>query len=267
MGIIKYGTPIEQYNLGGKDIYVKREDLSSAPPAPALAKLRGVYKRLIKVKEMGYKTIGVMDTRVSKSGLGCGAIANELGGLEVVNFYPHLVSEKGTPENQQKVLDIGHKIHPLSGGRTAVLYSQCKKIANQNGWYMMPLGLVVEESVEGVINECETITMNPSTIVMAVGSGMMIAGVSIAMANKVERIVGISAGMSPTRQRKRIMDLLGMDLPGNVEIIKSEKDYYTPEEIDCPFPSSIWYDRKAFKWMMENLGSLKEPILFWNIGV
>jgi hypothetical protein len=73
--------------------------------------------------------------------------------------------------------------------------------------------------------------------------------------------------MSPTRQKKRIFDLLGLDLPSNVEIIKSEKDYYTPEEIDCPFPSSIWYDRKAYRWMKEHINELKQPILFWNIGV
>jgi 1-aminocyclopropane-1-carboxylate deaminase/D-cysteine desulfhydrase-like pyridoxal-dependent ACC family enzyme len=72
----------------------------------------------------------------------------------------------------------------------------------------MPLGLVVVESVDGVIEECKTIHINPATIVMAVGSGMMLAGVSIAMSGKVENIIGISAGMSPARQKKRIMDLL-----------------------------------------------------------
>lgn len=56
-------------------------------------------------------------------------------------------------------------------------------------------------------------------------------------------------------------------MPSNVEIIKSEKGYYEPEEIDCPFPSSIWYDRKAYRWMVENFNNLDGSILFWNIGV
>lgn len=267
MGIINYNTPIEEYEVKGRKVYVKREDLSTNSPAPALAKLRGVYKRMLKLKAQGIKTIAVMDTRVSKSGLGCGALANEMGGIEVVNFYPHLVAQIGVPDNQQRVLDIGHKIHPLKGGRTAVLYSQTKRIAKENGWYMMPLGLVVEESVEGVIEECNTIPFIPDNIIVSVGSGMMLAGISIAMAGKVKKIIGISAGMSPSRQRKRISDLLGLDLPSNVEIIKSEKGYYEPEEFECPFPCSIWYDRKAFRWMVENFNNLDGSILFWNIGV
>lgn len=266
--LIQNNTPIEEYEINGRKVFVKREDLSSLPPCPALAKLRGVYKRLEKLKEQGVKIIGVMDTRVSKSGIGCSAIANEIG-LKVINFYPHLVSYKTIPipENQQKVLNLGHIIFGLKGGRTAVLYSQMKKICKINEWYPMPLGLVVEESVDGVIKECENLSFIPDNLIISVGSGMMLAGVSIALAGKVKNIIGISAGMSPERQRGRIRKLLGIDLPSNVKIIKSEKGYYEPEEFPCPFPCSIWYDRKAFKWLNDNIDSLDGSILFWNIGV
>lgn len=266
MKLIQNNTPIEKYQIQGREIFVKREDLSSLPPCPALAKLRGVYKRLTKLKEQGVNKVGVFDTRVSKSGLGCSAIANELGDLEITNFYPHLISYEEPPEQQKKVLELGHKIYGMKGGRTAVLYSQAKKICKENGLEMMPLGLVVEESVEGVIEECNTIPFIPDNIIVSVGSGMMLAGISIAMAGKVKKIIGISAGMSPSRQRKRISDLLGIDLPSNVEIIKSEKGYYEPEEFECPFPSSPWYDKKAYKWMYDHLEELNGTILFWNIG-
>ena len=268
--LIRNNTPVEEYQISGLSgvlkYWVKREDLSTNPPCPSLAKLRGVYKRMLKLKEQGIKTIAVFDTRVSKSGLGCAAIANEIGGIRVVNFYPHLVEQKGIPEIQQKVLELNHEIFPLRGGRTAVLYSQMKNYAEKNGWYSMPLGLVVTESVDGVISECDNLPFIPDTIVMAVGSGMMLAGVTIALASKVKRIIGISAGMSPLRQRKRIMDLLGMDLPSNVEIIKSDKDYYTPEECYCPFPSSPYYDRKAYKWLCDNIENLEGNLMLWNIG-
>lgn len=265
--LIRNNTPIEEYTFQGKTFFVKREDLSCLQPLPALAKLRGVYKRMLKLKEQGITKIGVMDTRVSKSGLGCSVLANEIGGIEVVNFYPHLVSYKECPEVQQKVIELGQGVWGLKGGRTSVLYSQAKKICEEKGWYMMPLGLVVNESVDGVIEECNNLTIIPDLIIMPVGSGMMLAGVSIAMSGKVKKIIGISAGMSPNRQKKRIFDLLGIELPFNVEIIKSEKGYYEPEECECPFPSSIWYDRKAFKWMIENFEKLEGKVLFWNIGV
>lgn len=270
--LINNNTPVERYLMkfpsGGElEYFVKREDLSTNPPLPALAKLRGVYKRMLKLKEQGVKKIAVFDTRISKSGLGCAGLANEIGDIEVTNFYPHLISQIGVPENQQKVLDIGHKIQGMKGGRTAVLYSQMKKIAEKEGMYAMPLGLVVVESVQGVIEECDNLPFIPETIVMPVGSGMMLAGVTIALSGKVKKIIGISAGMSPSRQRKRISDLLGVDLPINVEIIKSEKSYYEPEEIETPFPSSPWYDKKAYKWMLENFDKLDGRVLFWNVGV
>jgi threonine dehydratase len=264
--LINNNTPVDIFWIKGRTIYVKREDLSTNPPCPSLAKLRGVYKRILKLKEQGVKTIAVMDTRISKSGIGCAAIANEIGGIEVINFYPHLKAQIGTPENQQRVLDLGHKIYPLLGGRTAVLFSQMTRMAHAKGWHTMPLGLVVEESVDGVIKECESLNYKPDIIVIAVGSGMMLAGVSIALAGKVKKIIGISAGMSPVRQRGRIMKLLGIDLPSNVEIIKSDKGYYEPEECYCPFPCSIWYDRKAWKWLVDNIDSLEGKVLFWNIG-
>lgn len=270
--LINNNTPVEEYYLvyqngGIKKYWVKREDLSTNYPLPALAKLRGVYKRMIKIKEQGIKTIAVFDTRVSKSGLGCAGIANEIGGIDVINFYPHLVSQIGVPENQQKVLDIGHKIQGMKGGRTAVLYSQMKKECEKMGYYPMPLGLVVNESVDGVIAECDNLPFTPDTIVMPVGSGMMLAGVTIALSGKVKKIIGVSAGMSPSRQRKRIMDLIGLDLPNNVDIIISEKSYYEPEDIETPFPSSRWYDKKAYKWMLENFDKLEGKVLFWNVGV
>lgn len=264
--LINENTPIEKYFVKGREIFVKREDLSTNPPCPALAKLRGVYKRMLKLKEQGITKIGVMDTRVSKSGLGCAAIANEIGNIDIINFFPCLVSYTEYPEIQQKVLELGQGVWGLKGGRTAVLYSQAKKICKEKGWYMMPLGLVVEESVDGVIKECETLPFIPDYIFVSVGSGMMLAGISISMASKVKKIIGISAGMSPKRQRKRIMDLVGIDLPSNVEIIKSEKGYYEPENIETPFPSSPYYDKKAYRYMIENFDKLEGRILFWNIG-
>jgi hypothetical protein len=60
-------TPIESYSFNDKNIFVKREDLCVESPAPALAKLRGISKRLEKLKEQGITLVGVLDTRISKS--------------------------------------------------------------------------------------------------------------------------------------------------------------------------------------------------------
>jgi hypothetical protein len=36
--------------------------------------------------------------------------------------------------------------------------------------------------------------------------------------------------------------------------------------IDCPFPCNRYYDKKAFKWMVDNIDSIIQPVIFWNIG-
>ena len=39
------------------------------------------------------------------------------------------------------------------------------------------------------------------------------------------------------------------------------------ENIHTEFSSSIYYDKKALKWLDDNYNKLEQPVLFWNIGV
>jgi len=264
--IINEQTPIEKYHIKDRDIYVKREDLSCNYPAPFLSKLRGVYKRLEKVRAMGYKKIGVFDTRISKAGWGVSAIAQELGGLEVFNFYPHLKQYKETPYNQQKVLELGGKLFPMEGGRTAVLYALAKRIMEQENIYIMPLGLCIEETFFETKKIAEKIEdFLGGSLVVCIGSGMITSGIAAGLSKKLKNIYAISAGMSPERQFRRIKNFI--EIPENLTIIKSQEDYYYQEKIETPFPCSEYYDKKAWRWLLENLEKLTDPILFWNIGV
>ena len=76
-------TPIEKYTLGkNREVFVKREDLCVNSPAPALAKLRGVNKRLILLKKKGINLVGVLDTQIS----------NQRGGLLIFQKKSELKS-------------------------------------------------------------------------------------------------------------------------------------------------------------------------------
>jgi hypothetical protein len=73
--------------------------------------------------------------------------------------------------------------------------------------------------------------------------------------------------MNTVKQEKRC-GVAGVQLPTNVELILPPGiDYYSQEKIDTPFPSSIYYDKKAWRWLTENLEKLQDPVIFWNIGV
>ena len=297
-------TPIENYKILDRDIFVKREALCiPSNQAPALAKLRGVYFRLIKLKKEGIKLIGVTDTRISKSGWGVAYLLNEVKGMKLINFFPLLKDQTQSNESQKMVVSLGYDVCGLKAGRTAVVYSNAKKmLAGYINAYMLPLGLVVEESVSAIMEEAMLIEDKylGGDIVVSVGSGMTILGISLAVSSKVNKIYGISAGMSTDRQMERIKniseainapELPGIsglqikpsasslsylskfrlnvcDLPKNVQLIlPAGVEYYQEENIETPFPCSIYYDKKAWRWMVDNIEILKSPILFWNIGV
>ena len=134
----------------------------------------------------------------------------------------------------------------------------------------MPMGLVVSESIGAVFREAKNVSNKflGGSIVMCIGSGMSIAGVSIALSSKVKTIYGISVGMSTERQRKRIKKVSGFNLSKNVKfILPKGMNYYERDDVKTPFPSSPYYDKKAWSWLLKNLNQLPKPVLFWNIGV
>jgi len=49
-------------------------------------------------------------------------------------------------------------------------------------------------------------------------------------------------------------------------LFAAEHEYPDIENMHCPFPCNPYYDRKAWKWLIENYTDLQKPILFWNIG-
>ena len=268
--ILRNNTPIEQYNILRRIINVKREDLSTNWPAPSLAKMRGCLIRLENIKAQGYTLVGVLDTRISKSGWGVAYLANKLGNITVNAYYPELKSEVGFLHQQQRMsLLLGANLFPMAGQRTAILYSKARKETESLGGYMMPMGLVVEESVNAIAAEANTIPEKylGGDLVVCTGSGMTLAGITKSLSTKEHKIYGISAGMNIKKQIKRITTM-GVEIPSNVNIILPENvDYFSKDNTPTPFPSSLYYDRKAWHWLLDNIETLKDPILFWNIGV
>src|SRR5215213_2872127 len=81
-------TPIERYKIKGRTIYVKRDDLYGVPPAPPLAKMRGLRILLKRLYDEGVRLVGCWDTRISKLGQGVAACCQEFNGLKSIVSYP-----------------------------------------------------------------------------------------------------------------------------------------------------------------------------------
>lgn len=273
--LIKHNTPIEEYFVNGKVVYVKREDLSTiSPPMPALAKMRGASRLLAKLKEQGVHKIGVYDTHVSRAGIGITCLCNELD-LTCYLCYPN--TKKGLSEQHEDALAQGAIPHPIKGSRTPICYAIAKREITALGGYMLPQGLVCHETVEAVAEEANSIPLEilGGSVVACTGTGTIISGICTGLP-RTTAVFGVSACISVQKQLQNISNMVTATTPldfnrkfqifSNLKLIPQFMDYYEQCEIETPFPCSPYYDKKAWKWMIEHIDELAEPILFWNIG-
>jgi len=268
-------TPVEQYEVDGHQVHVKRDDkflFDCQPECPPLAKLRGAFPLLRDMKRYdGVTKVAVMDTRISKAGQGIAFICRELG-LKCLVGFPQL--KGGEPSESQKMAGkLGAELYPLRAGRTAALYGTFRQIATDRGYTVMPLGLVCRDTVIAVsveasrtIDELRHNGVDIKTIVLSTGTGTICTGVHLGADCKV---IGVSCGMAVGKQVKRMKTIAWPEsLNWNfLQLIEPEYDYYTAlDTSDCPFPTSPYYDEKAWRWMTKNLDKIEHPVCFWNIG-
>jgi 1-aminocyclopropane-1-carboxylate deaminase/D-cysteine desulfhydrase-like pyridoxal-dependent ACC family enzyme len=263
----KRSTPIETYSVCGRRIYVKRDDLFGVPPAPPLAKLRGMRLLLKNHYVCGVRLVGCWDTRISKLGEGLAACCTELPGMGCIVSYP---TKKGVPEPDsiKRARGLGAEIFPVPGGRISICFYKARVFVEKQGGVMLPFGFECREAVEGVKKEARKISkefIRYSTLILCCGSGVTLAGLILGLPVLPRRIIGISSGRSPNN----ILACLkrnGVIVPKCLEIHEATIPYSEPVHCHCPFPAHPNYDLKAWQYMVDNLKAINGEILFWNIG-
>ena len=270
--MLLYNTPIEEYEVSGIPVYVKREDLCSPPPLPPLEKLRGIELILKRLKAEGITTVGVIDTRVSKAGWGVAGMCKEYG-MNCIVVYPKLKGETNLPFNQEAAKELGAEIYPIRGNYTRINYAVGKKYVESRGGVMLPWGLVCDETVKAVSLEAKNIDKKYylGSLVLSVGSGTIISGILSGLDNEIPLVFGISSGVSARNQliviRKYLHGHKDYDkIMRRLTLIEPIMPYEKCPDIIAPFPTHPNYDLKAWHWLTLHVNQLKRPILFWNIG-
>lgn len=267
------GTPIEQYVVNGRTIWVKREDLSTKLPLPPLAKLRGASVLLQNLKNRNINLVANQDTPVSKSGLGIAVICRELG-INCILGYPH--GQSGIPPSLKLAQTFGAELYPEQPNYIRINYQQLKRFAEAKGGYIIPFGVACVESVRAVAEEAATVPeeLLSGTLIICVGTGTIVSGVALGL-KRLPKIIGVSSGMSAERQMKTIGGLLleaNMTAEHFIEflekftLIPPIMPYSERCLIETPFPAHENYDKKSYKWMRDHIDELAQPILFWDIG-
>lgn len=269
-------TPVEKYG----NIYVKRDDLCFAEPAPPFSKCRGLLLHLTKLKEQGYKYIGYTETSISMAGWGVAWACNELG-LKAIIFDPQY---KETPElltyHRIQWKKFKATILPIKAGMAAVNINICKQWLKRdfpNNSIMLPLGLPFSETIEATSKELEKTLKKKifTSIVTCVGSGTIAAGIlkGLSKLSESTELYGIMTRSGDVEQKKtKILCKAGLYSDGlfqskvKLVLVNPGWEYTQKSSVLCPFPCHPYYDLKAWEWLKKNEMNLNKPILFWNIG-
>ena len=265
--LFRTDTPVEVYHLAGRRIRVKREDLYGCPPAPPLAKLRGLRSLLANAYIGGVRVVGCWDTRISMLGLGLAACCREFSGLRCIVSYP-MGKGDNTPPQALLARELGAKLLPVRAGRINICFAAARRHVQRQGGFMLPFGLECEEAVAAVATEAGRLDVAQyarGTIVVACGSGVTLAGLLRGLTARPHCIIGVSSG----RSCENILRCVRRHVPNPpdfLELHAAEIPYRTELNYPCPFPSNPYYDLKAWKFLAEHLPEFKDPVLFWNIG-
>lgn len=288
-------TPTNKLRIGLVDVYVKREDLYQAPlplynvqddpllpfiyPVPPFAKMRGLVPYLEDLKDAGYQTIGYMDTAISMAGWGISWYARHLQ-LHPVIFYPqykdgnrHYMAEHITEcvRNGAEVLMLENPT------QLSINWYRARKVL-EDGWlkaHLLPQGLPFVETIMDVADEVASVPKAALTgsIVINVGSGTMAAGVItglIKLGIQDLNVYGVMTSMgNPKKVKQKILRkvrAMRFGWRNYLTIIDAGYAYEDRAEVNVPFPCNAYYDKKAWKWLMENIKGIPHPVLFWNIG-
>lgn len=276
-------TPVEEHLTGLTRILVKREDRAGVRPGPPFAKTRGLLARLRTLKASGVEVVGYVETSISMAGWGVAYLAAELG-MRAVIFCPRYVGG-AMPDrlryHYKKWQLFGAEIRDIKAGRAKVNYAIARRIFREEfaaDGVVLPLGLPFDETVEAVAVEAQTIDwghLDGGALVVNVGSGTMLSGILKGLPDEIRlEVFGISGRRCSTEIKKReILQRAGiaegglLGYPGlSVRVVDPGYDYRDYEALRAPFPCNIYYDRKAWAWLVRNTDRLPRPILFWNIG-
>ncbi len=259
-------TPIEEYLLKNRRVYVKREDLFGCPPAPPLGKLRGLRVVLEDLFHDGVQLVGCWDTRVSRLGEGLAAACREFHSMRAIVSYP---TRKGTdtPAPVAAAKLLGADVLPLRGNHVSICYAQAKRHVENNGGRMLPFGLECESAVAGVAREAARTPAELAcgTVVLCCGSGVTLAGLLIGLPVTPRRLIGLSSGRSLTKILATVRRYVAVVSPP-VQLLPAVMPYGATPTLRCPFPTHPNYDLKAWQFLVDNIDHLEEPVLFWNIG-
>jgi 1-aminocyclopropane-1-carboxylate deaminase/D-cysteine desulfhydrase-like pyridoxal-dependent ACC family enzyme len=242
-------TPVEQHG----DLWLKRDDLYVSPGGAIGGKARSAYALAVKGSGRGLVTAG------SKSSPQTSIVAR-IGRALGLPVRVHTPSGEPGAEIADAIAAGAERVTHRPG-YSNVVAARASKDAEALGCLYIPYGMETEEAITQTGGQTENIPREARRVVIAVGSGMSVAGVIAGIAARRAafpdlELLGVRVGANPARQLSRYVP----DWPAWASLETSPVDYNTRVEASVGGVAlDPIYEAKAVEY-------LQDGDLLWVVG-
>ena len=264
---INDNTPLENYDIKGKPVYVKRDDLmgdgETLPPWGKLSALRNV---LLDVKPT--RPLIHLSVYGSWSGWALSELCKDLG-YEFIMAYPK--SQK-YPEQMLEKVD---KCIALKPNMMSILYNKVGSIAKEKDYVRLPYAFDHNAYIETQRQRLKDVKkhLEFDHLVVSSGSGVTCVGLLLehepwpSLFEPENKRTFHTVCVSNEETIKKKFSYHQVYSSEQIEIIKSEFEFDDMMlKYETPFPCNQFWDKKAWYWLEKNISKFKGNILFWNLG-
>lgn len=258
-------TPIENYDVAGIPVWVKREDLCW--PFPNLSKARGVWRAIETRPGMN---VAVVDTGRSLNGQLVSTIGLTLGRQVQCGYPVYVANPDAVPGPALAIRSLGVTLVPLPANRQFVMRAEMARRLPA-GWFLFPTGLRLPETVDATEEQMRSLQEERGaigTVIVPTGTGTHLAGILRAFSGEVIAVQGYAREERRFRSYVERMARFAVNQK-RLHVVTSLCDYYEvrPDRLP-PFPANAHYEVRAWKWLNGTgvVETLRKPIVFWNIG-
>lgn len=264
---INENTPIQSYELEGREIFVKRDDLMGdnviLPPWGKLAAIKMLFEY---ETPLGFpyieksRPVTYLSLRSSWSGWALGKIGTDLG-FDVRIGYPN---SKNFPKQMlEKIEETGATLVPVKPNMLKVCLGMLKNKARKEGWQEFPYAFETPQYLKHFANRIGKIGDKYDNLVCIGGTPCTAIGLSQGFkGKKIHMVLTCSKDSAITQLQK-----YGLDKDPRIELHETPYDFYDEMEwLETPFPMNPYWEKKGWYWLKENLEKLEGSTLFWNLG-
>jgi hypothetical protein len=277
---INENTPVEIYQVKGRTVYVKRDDLMGdnnvMPPWGKIGAINNLVTNYVDKS----KPLTHLSVNGSWSGWALAGICDSLG-IEFHYAYPDAKNFNRAILDHVKSLYPNTQFLPMKPNMMAVLYNRLKSTAVKNEWQLLPYAFdhIYYKSymANRLINTLNTIGVEISNLVVSSGAGVSVAGLATGFfgrsnfnewppkqidANKKVYTTAVSSIKSVSGKLKE-----NAIVGENIRVRKSEFAFSDRmNEYQVPFPINQFWDIKQWHWLENNIEEIEGEVLFWNLG-